>query len=176
MEKEKVIERLLDFQREIRRGKISIPYNAVAVTKDGEHYHFSNILNDTFINQIMKDKGFLAKDLKTGDYSGDYWVRLSCNPDLGIITSDCKLIAEIDEKNLEDLEMDITNEINENINQEFCENSKYPSLCENAVSIGISNKLNGDLIDATRESIKSEMEKYFDNVEIRNRTRSLESF
>lgn len=177
MDKRKVEDRLQRLKDDIMLGKIAEPYGAVGILKSGDEFSFRSMTDGRIVNEIMEDKGFTAQALHTGDFSGQYWVRLSCNPDLPGFSSDCKLVAEIDtQRDLEDFEIEMLDNINKNLTNELCEQNHYPILCKKVVSLGIMDRMGDGITKALREAVRSELTEYFDHVEFKKGTRTLEEF
>jgi len=175
MNRKKVEKRLEKLKEDILLGKIAEPYGAVGIHKSGEEFTFKNLSEKGTIDEIIRDRGFTAQALRTGDFSGQYWVRLDCNPD--IPGFECKLIAEIDTTyGLEDLESELHDDVDRNLERTLCENTHYPNLCRKAVSLGVMSQFDDSMMKAIRESVKYELEEYFDKVEMRKGGTTLAGF
>lgn len=144
-------------------------HGAVGLHKNNEEFDLNNIDSPGILKKIEKDSGFRVQGLDTGNYNGDYWVRLACGYlNKPVLDDKCTLIAEIDvDRELEPMEVEILDTIDENLTYECCKNSAYPELCEKTVSMGMMTKLGENLSDSFRKSIEHELTDYFDYVEFK---------
>lgn len=167
MENEEALKRLNKFKDDV----YPISFFSKGNHKNGMEFNFDDIDKPLVANRIVEDGGFEVKGLNTGDFTGDYWVRLSCGfLNKPILDSDCNLIAELDaEKDLENTELDVLDTIDKNVTAYLCEGAKNRSLCEKSVSMGLMTQLGENFSESIRESIEHELNTYFDYIEFKDK-------
>jgi hypothetical protein len=167
MEDDDIIKRLGKFKKDISLlTRVTYP---VGIHKDGEEFNIDDIDSAKNIKKISENGGFRVQALNTGNFSGDYWVRLSCGIlNKPILDSGCSLIAEVDiPRDLETIEVEILDTIDENLTEKLCENSRYPYLCKKTASMGIMSKIGDNITESFRKTIEHELTDYYDFVEFK---------
>lgn len=141
--------------------------SAVGLHENNEEFDLDDLDSPEVLKKIEEEGGFRVQGLNIGEFSGDYWVRLSCGVlNKPFLDDDCKLVAEIDvDREIEPIEVEILETIDENLAINACKDSEYPDLCEKTVSMGLMTRLGDNFSDSFRKSVEHDLTDYFDFVE-----------
>lgn len=167
MEHEDAKNRLSKFKKESLSNQ---SFLAIGEHKDGKEFELEEIDDAEHVKKIFENDGFKVKSFKTGDFTGDYLVRLSCGYlNKPFLDSSCHLTAIIEDESLEKIETNILESIDDSITESFCSTSQHLDLCKKSVSMGMMSKVGKDMIRAFRASIEHELLDVYDSVEFREK-------